>query len=282
MTRNILLTALLCGGLFASAQELPKPSPLGTVSQKVGLTDITIEYSRPSAKGRTIFGDLVPYGKLWRTGANMNTLFTCSGPISIGGSDVPAGTYSLFTIPQEEGGWEIIFNKKTDHAGTGDYNQEADVVRFIADDQNVADFVETLTIGIGSIVGDRAELYLAWENTRVTTVFAVNSIDQAKKNIAEALAKDDADFRAYNSSARYYLDNNLDLDKAVDWSKTSVGMEKRFWNVYTFSLLLAAREDYKGAITAAQESLDLAKEEEYEPYIKMNSDNIAKWEKMLQ
>lgn len=281
MRRNIFTTALLCGALVAGAQDLPKPSPLAKVEQRVGLTDITIEYSRPSAKGRVIFGDLVPYGKMWRTGANKNTMITFSNTVTLADSEVPAGTYSLFTIPGKDGDWKVILNSNTEYWGTGDYNAEFEVVTLDAD-VSAIDHVETFTMGVNSIAGDIASLDLMWEKTKVSLKLVAKSIEQAKKNIAAELAKDSVDFRAYNSSARYYVDNNLNLDKAAQWAKQSVEMEKRFWNVYTLSLVHAARKEYKEAINTAEMSMALAEEAEYEPYVKMNKENMAKWEKMLQ
>ena len=181
-----------------------------------------------------------------------------------------------------DGAWKVILNSNTEYWGTGDYNSEFEVMQVDADVTALGDHVETFTIGVNSIGGDFASLDLMWEKTKVSVKLGAKSIDQAKKNIAAELAKDSVDFRAYNSSARYYVDNGLDLDKAVQWAKQSVEMDKRFWNVYTLSLAHAARKEYKEAMNAAEMSKALAVEAEYQPYVKMNTENMAKWEKLVQ
>ena len=130
-SRISLITLLLLSVFIGSSYgqiELPAPSPTATFSQKVGLTEVSINYSRPSKKGRAVFGDLIPYGKLWRTGANNATKFTFSDDVKIDGKDLPAGTYALFTIPGDNE-WTIIFNKNFNQGGTADYKESEDALR---------------------------------------------------------------------------------------------------------------------------------------------------------
>ena len=148
-----LITLLLLSAFIFDSYgqiELPAPSPTATFSQKVGLTEVSINYSRPSKNGREVFGNLVPYGKLWRTGANMATKLTFSDDVKIGGKDLPAGTYALFTIPGEKE-WTIIFNKNINQGGTGNYKESEDALRVTAKSKKISDTIESLFINIEDI-----------------------------------------------------------------------------------------------------------------------------------
>ena len=173
--RQISLIALLTlctfvGDTFGQ-NEKPAPSPTATFSQKVGLTDVSIIYSRPSKKGRTIIGDLVPYGKVWRTGANATTKFTFSDDVKIGGKDLPAGTYSLFTIPGENE-WTIIFNKDI-KGGAGSYKESEDALRVKTKSIKIAETVETFQINIEDNKPNSAIIELLWESTLVQIPLSV-------------------------------------------------------------------------------------------------------------
>lgn len=266
--------AFVAAATFVAAQELPLPSPLSTVSQRVGLTDVSVAYSRPSAKERVIFGNLVPYGDMWRTGANKNTTIEFSTFAFLGGSEISPGKYSLFTVPGEDE-WEIIINSKNDHSGTSGYSEEADVARFKAKVKPCA-MVETFSITFENLTANSVDMVLSWEKTHVSFEIKVDPSEQAITNINEAIASDDADFRTFNSSARYYLDNNLDAKQAVQWAKKSVALEERFWNVHTLAKAYAAAGNVKDAITTAEKSMQLSNEADYEPYVKMNEELIAK------
>lgn len=296
--KKLLFASLLAAPFFASAQELPQPSPAGTVSQVIGLTKVNISYSRPSAKGRVVFGDLVPYGQVWRTGANKCTTIEFEGPVKFAGTDVKPGRYSLFTIPSE-GTWTVILNRNTELWGAEDRKEEEDVLqakvpaistgqkpqarptaalstRSDAIKHDPAS-VETLTIGFDAVKDDKALMYLAWENTRVEVPIEADATERALANIKEALAKPDADYRAYHSSARFCVDRGLNLPDALTWAQKSTGLEKKFWNTHTLALAYAANGRYKEAIAAAEESLKLAQEAKNEAYIKMNKEKIEEW-----
>jgi len=279
MIKNVLTIALLAGALVIQAQELPQPSPAATVSQRIGLTDINVEYSRPGMKDRVIFGDLVPFDNIWRTGANKNTTIEFSGPVQIGGKEVAAGTYSFFTIPTENE-WTVILNSKTDHWGAGDYKDSLDVARFTVKPTKMGQKVESFSIGFAHITSKTGVLELMWEQTKVAIKIAADPIPQAKKNIEEALAKEDADFRAYHGSARFYLDNGLDASKALMWEKKSVEMDKKFWNTHWLAKAYKANGQVAEAMKTAKESLALAEEAKYAPYIKLNKELIASMKDM--
>jgi hypothetical protein len=165
------------GGLFAQRPQpnSPMPSPACTLKQRVGMTDIEIVYSRPGVKGRTIFGGLVPYDKVWRTGANEATRITFSAPVKLNDTDVPAGTYALFTIPGEKE-WTIIVNKGARQWGAFRYDEKADLMRVKATPVKVAEPVETFTIDINDIRDDSATLNLIWEKTRVPVKLSVQKV----------------------------------------------------------------------------------------------------------
>lgn len=276
MKKIKLMILAICASSFSiSAQDLPQPSPYAEVTQTIGLTDVTIEYSRPGVKDREIFGGLLPFGKIWRTGANAPTQFVTSTELSIGGKTLPAGRYSIFTVPND-GEWRFIINKDT-KASEGEYNQEKDAISIMIEPEELGKEVETMTFWFANVKENGADLKFAWDNTGFTVPIEVSSEKMAMKNIEEAVASADADFGTYNASARYYLEHEKDLDKALQWAEKSVNMSSKFYNVYTLSLIHHARGEYDEAIEAAEKSLKLAEEIDYEAYVKMNKENIAKW-----
>ena len=275
--KNFIIPALMLATLSASAQDLPKPSPFGKVEQVVGLTNISVEYSRPSMKGREIFGGLVPYDKVWRTGANLNTIIEFSGPVKIEGKDLAAGKYSLFTIPGQQS-WEIIFNKNIELSGEGDRKDEEDALR-VKVPAGKGDNFETFTILFDNVKDDKAELQLRWATTVAKVNIHADAMDMSMANIKEALAKPDADFRAYHNSARFLIDRNMMPKEALQYAQKSTELEKTFWNVHTLALAHAANGQYDKAIAAAEESKKMAEEIKYDAYVKINDEKIAEWKK---
>lgn len=273
--KQLLFVSLLAAPLFANAQELPQPSPSGKVEQVVGLTTVSVDYSRPSVKGRTIFGELVPYGKVWRTGANKCTLFETSGPIKVEGQDLPAGIYSLFTIPNEDT-WVFIFNKDTALWGEEDRKDEMDVLRVKAQRQKT-ETVETFTIGFDAVKDDHARMELRWENMLVGVDLFADATEQSLANIKKALADPKATFGGYSGAARFCLDRNIQLSDALTWAEKSVSMERKYWNTHIYARALAANGKTKEAIAAAEESMKLAQEAKADAYVKMNKEKIEQW-----
>lgn len=252
---------------------MPQPSPLSTVTQKLGLNDFTVTYSRPSAKGRKVFGDLVPYNELWRTGANKCTKFSTSDSVKVGGKKFGKGDYSLFAIPGEKE-WTIIINKNADMSGTSNYKQEEDVVRF-----NVPvvtnSFTETFTIGFGNLTATSADVEITWENVKVKFAIEVSYDDKVMKNIDAVL---NASPSSYFQAARYYYDTNRDSKQALEWINKALEMGgDKYWILRVKSLIQARLEDYKGAIETAVKSRDLAKADDDGTYVKMNEASIAEW-----
>ncbi len=275
MKRFLAPLALLALPLMVAAQDLPAPSPSAKVEQRIGLTDVTVSYSRPSAKGRTIFGDLVPYNELWRLGANKATLFETTGLLYMEGGKLPPGKYAVFAIPTERE-WEIVFNSDTDLWGTDGYKQEKDVLRIKAPKMEVP-MTETFTIGFDNLTQDKGELVFRWERTHVALAIGSPATDQGMANIREALAKPDADFRAYARSAAFALDRGADPKEAYQWASKSVTLEKKYWNMFTLAKAQAAMEMYPEAITTGKEAVALATAEKDSGAQKSYQEKVNEW-----
>lgn len=277
--RKIFILGVLALGLSSvNAQiSMPQPSPLSTVTQKVGLNDVTIVYSRPSAKDRKVFGDLVPYGQLWRTGANRSVKFTVSDSTTVGGKKIGKGDYSIFTIPNEKE-WTIIINKGVDLSGTNGYKESDDIVRFNAPVQKISK-VETFTFNFANLTNTSADIEIMWDEVKVAFKIEVTVDDKVMKNIDAAL---NPSANTYFSAARYYYETERDSKQALAWINKSleIGGDK-YWILRTKSLIQARLEDYKGAIETANKSLALAKADEDGSYVKMNEASIAEWTSKL-
>jgi len=275
--KHFVLSAALLATCSINAQDLPSPSPKGEVEQVVGLTKIEVEYNRPSVRGRKIFGELVPYDKVWRTGANLNTTIEFDGTVLFGGQKIEAGTYSLFTIPGADS-WTIILNKNTELWGEEDRKEEEDVLQVKVKPVK-SEFTETLSFGFDAVKDDKARLDLRWEEVRVSVDLHADATEQAIKNIETAINDEKADFRTFNGSARFLVDRNMQPDAALKYATRSVELERKFWNLHTLALAQAQNGDFKSAIATAQESLKMADEAKYDAYVKMNKDKIAEWSK---
>lgn len=245
-------------GVFAQI-ESPQPSPTAKLSQKVGLTDVEVSYSRPGVKGRIIFGDLEKWDVLWRTGANATTKIKFSDDVKVNGMVVPAGEYTLFTIPGKEE-WTVILNKDLTLWGTAGYKDSENVVKFQVKSTKLTDLVETLTIDFTNFTSNTAQLYLKWENTMIAFQIETNVADKIEKQIKTTLI-DGPSAGSYASAAGYYLENNKDLEQALTWMNKAV--EKRpeaFWYVYKQAQILAKMGKTKEAIAAAEKSMQMAKD----------------------
>ena len=281
MKKSTFLTTLIffLAATFGFAQiKTPSPSPTGKLSQAVGLINVDVEYSRPSAKGRKIFGDLVPFGELWRTGANASTKVTFSDKTQVSGISLEKGTYALYTIP-EKTEWTIIFYKNTSIWGAPQPKdfKEADVAaRFSVPVQTLPTKVETLTIEIGNLRNDGADLELSWENTKVVIPIKVDTDTKVMADIDATMAGPKAG--DYYAAARYYYEEKKDMKKALDWVNAS--LEKggdKFWILRLKANILAELRMYKDAIATAQKSTELAKADGNTDYPRMNEESIAEW-----
>lgn len=273
--RTLLLSALIAT-TASFAQDLPAPSPLGRVQQRVGLTDISIEYSRPSTKGRKIFGDLVPYGEVWRTGANRATIISFSSAVLLEGEKLAPGKYALFTLPAE-GKWQVILNSDTNLWGAFDRKPELDVLTVTVAPGQCA-MTETFTIEFNDVKDDKAIIVLRWEATAVALHVEADATEQGMSNIKTALTKPDADFRAYARSAQFCLDRKMDPAQALEWATKSVRLQAKYWNTFTLAQAYAANGDKANAITTAREAVKLAEAEKDNGAVKNYTARIAEWE----
>lgn len=272
--RSILFATLFAGGIV-HAQQLPQPSPKGEVEQLVGLTSVEVEYSRPSARGRKVFGDLVAYGSVWRTGANLNTIIEFEGPVVLEGQPVAAGKYSLFTIPNE-GAWTVILNKNIELWGEGDRKPEEDVLQ-VKVPVAKCDFTETFTIGFADVKDDKAFLELRWENTLVRVKLEADATEQALANIKEAMAQPEIKPGTYHRCARYCVDKGVMLPEALEWAQKAASTDRKYWTLHTLALCQAANGKYKDAVATANQSMELAQKEGDKSYVKMNKERIDEW-----
>ncbi len=280
MKKIILAIVMVLVSFQIQAQvKTPAPSPKCTLEQKVGLTDVTVEYSRPSMKGRTVFGDLVPYGKLWRTGANQNSMITFSDDVLINGQTLKKGKYAIFVTPKVDM-WEVVFYTDTDNWGTPEnWNEKNVALSTNVDTKILTAPVESFTIGINNLDNNYAHLEFSWEKTYVALKFEVPTQKTAMASIEKALAGPTAG--DYFSSAQYFYQSNGDLNKALEYINKALDLnkEKPFWYTRQKSLIQAKLGDKKGAIETAKISMEAAKTAKNDDYVKMNSDSIAEWSK---
>jgi hypothetical protein len=242
------------------------------LKQRVGLTDIEVVYSRPGMKDRTIFGSLVPYGQVWRTGANNATKITFSTPVKLNGTEIAAGSYSIYTIPGESE-WTIIINKNTGQSGT-QYDEKADVARFKATPVTLTKPMETFVIEFTDIRDESARLNLAWENTIVPIKFEVELTGKLVPQI-EAVMASDANQKPYYQAAMFYYDHGQDLSKAGKWVDAAIAERETHYIVYLKAKILAKLGDKEGAIAAAKRSTELAITAKDTGYVKLNEDLIS-------
>lgn len=273
--KAVLFLAFGMLSLGAAAQKItvPAPSPLQTVTQKFGLGEVTIEYSRPAVKGRKIFGDVVPFGKIWRTGANATTKVTFTDEVKLEGNVVKPGTYGLYTIPNKDS-WEIMLYKDlTLNGNVADYKTENEVLRFKVKAITIPMKMETMMINIGDISATEAKLMLLWENT-VVAIKMTTDIDARVMESIEASMKSEKP--EYFRAAGYYFDNGKDLKKALEWATKAT--EENPTAFYMFNL--KARIEYKlgdkaAGKASAEKSIALAKEAKNDDYVALGEKLLA-------
>jgi tetratricopeptide (TPR) repeat protein len=257
--------------------ETPQPSPFSKVEQKVGLTDVTLEYSRPSMKGRTIFGDLVPYGKLWRLGANKNTMISFSDDVTIDGQTLKAGSYAIFATPNENS-WDVVFYSDTNNWGAPAKWDDAKVAaKTTVETAEMPMNVETFTIMFGNLTSNSADLGFIWENTYAAVNLEVPTDDIVSASIEKTMAGPAA--ADYYNAAVYYSTEGKDLKKAEEWMNKAMSMIEKpgFWQLRQQSLIYAKMGDKKKAIEIAKQSLKGAKAAGNADYIKMNTESLKEW-----
>ncbi len=264
-----VLTALFFANSHAQV-KMPAPSPTQTVKQDFAMGSIELIYSRPSAKGRKVFGDLVPAGKLWRMGANEATKLVLTEPVEIGGKKIAAGTYVLYSIPGDDN-WEIIINKGLTNWGIDGYKESEDIARFKVSPAKTKSMVETFTMQFANIKPASCDIQIIWEQTMITLPVVADINDKLKAQIEDALKNSEK--KPYWEAAQFYNEYEKNLPKALEnVNKAIEGYPKGYWMMVYKAKIQKEMGDMKGAMETSKASMELAKEEGNEDYVKINKD----------
>ena len=280
--KPIYIIFFLLSSFYGFSQlKTPSASTAAEIEQVVGLTEIEIDYNRPSKKGRNIFGNLVPYGKIWRTGANSGTEISFSTDVTINGQNIKEGTYSIFSIPNKDS-WEIILYADTDLWSVPRNWDETKIIfqSNFKTNINNGKSVETFTISFDNITNNDFDLVFSWDDTYVIVPINVPTRSLVDNQI-KSIMSDNPKSSDYYSAAVYYLQENNKLDVALDWMNKAIDMieNPRFFQLRQFSLILAANGKYREAIKVAKKSLELSIQANNQDYVKMNNDSIREWSK---
>jgi hypothetical protein len=274
MKKTLILSAMFCYGFITAQIKTPQPSPTATITQKVGISNISVEYSRPGAKEREIFGGLVSYEKMWRTGANKVTKITFDENCVFGGAKIKKGSYSLFTIPGKKE-WTVVLNKNTELWGVGEYDKEKQVCSIVAKVIETKDFTESFTIDFGTFQSFSAIMSLKWANTKIGIKIESLAAKELEKQFVELLTKGPSANDYYNG-AKFFVDNTSEYDMALEWINTAI--EKKpdaFWMKFHKARILKKIGNNKQSISVAEEVISLAKEKKDDyGYIKRSEDLI--------
>ena len=280
--KKILLSLILVGTLtLANAQvKAPQPSPSATVKQTIGLSEVTVEYSRPSAKNRKVFGNLVPMNQVWRTGANGSSDIAFANETLFGGVKVPAGKYALYSIPSQND-WELILYKDTEQWGAPkELKEDLVVAKVKVKTEKNPMFQETFQIGFQDLKNDKANLILTWENTLVKVPIFIDSQKEVLESINTTLASKTAKGSDYHQAANYYFENGMDLKKALEYTRKANQLQPDLYYMLKLQAEIEAANGLKKeAIATAKKSLELSKKANSDDYVKINNDSIAKWSK---
>lgn len=270
MLQKFMIASAVClMALVGQAQPLrtPQPSTTQTIKQDLGIGTVELSYSRPGMKGRKVYGDLVPFGKVWRTGANQATTLTFSDSVSIGGVKMAPGKYGILSIPNKDQ-WTLIVSKQTDVTSPAAYKQESDVVRVNAKTTALRDVVETFTMQFGNIRSNGADLQIMWENTLVSLPITTDVDGKVMAQINNLLNKDN---RPYFQAAMYYMETGKDMNQALSWLNKALEQNPNaFWIHHQKANALARLGKKDEARTAAQKSMQLARDAQNDDYVKLN------------
>jgi tetratricopeptide (TPR) repeat protein len=279
MKKVTLLTVVLFTVLSHQAQlNVPKASPLCTYSQRVGLTDISLSYSRPAVNNRRIFGDLIPFDAYWRLGANENTKITTTDVLIFGKDTLAVGTYALFAKPGQER-WTIAFYRDYNNWGVPDpWDSKKVALELTAPIQLQAHKTENLTLGIDEIGNNGAVFFIAWDNVRVNWSFNVNTMPKVKASIDKVMAGPTPN--DYHAAAKYYYDEKIDNEKALEWVNLALkARPEAYWMLRTKSLIQASLGQYKEAILTAESCIKLAEADGDIAYVSQCKNSIIEWKK---
>lgn len=283
MKRIFIFVVFLSFNMIIAQLEIPAASPKSKLVQSVGLTEITIEYSRPSIKNRNIFGSLVPYDKIWRTGADESTKISFSDDVLINSATLKAGKYSLYTIPNKNY-WDIIFYRDIDVWGVPrNWDEEKVVLKTRVDSYNLPESInaETLQIFFDFLTNDSAVMAILWDNIYVPLRITVPTTKNVMLKISEVL-NNNPTFSDYYKAAVFMNDQKIDPKKALEYMQLAMDSNEnpRFWQLRQYSLILAENKSYKKAISIAKKSLQMAENAGNENYIKMNKASIQSWKNL--
>lgn len=277
--KKLIYMLVFCVSSTALAQvQTPQPSPSSKIQQTVGLTEVSVEFSRPSKRGRDLMGALVPYGEIWRTGANKNTVITFGDDVTLGEQTLKAGSYALYTRPGKAQ-WEVFFYTDTENWGTPSEWDASKVAASLEVEAEETATIESFSIWFSNLHNNGATLKMGWGNARISIPFGVPTVAKATASIQAALKKDPK-HRDYYSAALYYLQEDQDLNQAKAWMEKAIeGKDDAYWYFRQYSLILEGLQDVDGAIAAAKTSLALAEKAGNPDYVRMNNEAIAKWSK---
>ena len=272
--KKFMLAALLVGSIMTSQAQLrtPAPSPLQTIKQDFGLGSIEIAYSRPAMKGRKIFGDLVPYGNVWRTGANSATTLQFSDEVTIGGVKLAPGKYGLLSIPNKDS-WTLIISKQTDVTSPSAYKQEMDVVRVNVPVSKTNDRTENFMIQVDNIKPTQCQIELSWDQFKVALTVDTDIDTRIMQQINTAMQGEKP---PYFNAAMYFMDNGKDLNQALSWfEKAATATPTAYWVLHQLANCQAKLGKKAEAKASAQKSKELALAAKNMDYVKLNDKLLA-------
>ena len=272
-----LCTALaLLLGLSLSAQiRTPMPSPTAEFEQRLGLSSVSMEYSRPGVKGRDIFGDLVPYGQIWRTGANAATTITFGEKVMLEGNEVEAGTYAIYTIPGEQEWTVMLYTDLSLGGNVANYDEENEYLRFQVESQELPMMFETMTFLINDIQDDQAILNLMWAKTLVSMEIKLNVDEQVMASIEQVMNGPSPN--DYFAAARYYYETDRDMEQALKWINMTLESAERYWIMTWKARILGKMERYKEAMATSEKAKEMAQEAKNMDYVRMNDEMMAEF-----
>jgi Protein of unknown function (DUF2911) len=270
MKKILFACALFCVAGITNAQvKMPAPSPTQTIKQDFALGSVELTYSRPSMKGRKIFGDLVPFKKVWRTGANSATLIRFNDAVEIAGKKIDTGSYSLYTIPNANE-WEVIINKATGNWGTNGYNDSGDVVRFKVPSMKMATAIETFSMQFANVKPESCELHIMWDKTAIAVPIKALIKDRMRASVEKGMM---GEKKPYWSAAQFYFEYDKNNAKALEAIKGAVeASPKAFWMWLYKARIEKELGDKAAAMASSKTSLLLAKADGNDDYVKMNED----------
>lgn len=282
---RLVFTAVVLLSYFFGYGQIDPPliSPHAVLQQRIGFTDITVDYSRPGKRGRVVMGNLVPYGRIWRVGANESTKITFSEDVKIEGHPVPKGTYALYAFPGPNE-WIIVIHKNIAHWGDGrdQYNEKEDLIRFKVMPEKISDLQETFLIEFDELSHKRALMIWKWENTKVSFWIEVNTDDQMIVKINKAI-RDNPSADTYYQAARYLQEEGKMQNEALSWlEKADQLTGDKYYIHRVWALVLAQVKDYKSAIVHAEKSKQLAAIENKDEFVRMNESSIQTWTDLLK